>query len=232
MHWLALGDVNTLRRQGARTYADLAQADLDRLQLPGITAITVQGGPEWTSADLRRAVSAGFEAGLGFGPGANPGGEPLLVSVMIGTFDHVIDPGADGPRVSLDAFRANVRVTLEAIVAREDLAKRPDGGPCLVVLTPPFCMTGTNKDGLSLSQERLAEYCAVLLELAEGVDAIPVDVNTIFATSVRRSDEKLRRVWTEGGDGLTLNSPAHNLVYPYIRGAALACAPKVANFGA
>src|SRR5690606_14233542 len=182
----------------------------------GLAEITAAGGQDWTSARLREAAERlSGDAGAGAGP--------LVVSVMIGSLDHAVDPGAGEPRVPLAEFRENVGAALGSILSRRQLGERPGGGPCLIVITPPCCMTGTNGAGLGLSQARLAEYCAVLLELADDAGAIPVDVNTIFGTSVRWSDERLRRVWTERGDGLTLNTPAHKLIYPYIRGAVSAC---------
>ena len=206
VRWLALGDVNTIPGEGVRTYVDLARAEAEAL---GLVSAEARGGPEWTSAEIMRA--AGSEDGAG------------VVSVMIGTFDHAVDPGRGGPRVPLSEFRENMREALRAVSGWEGLGRRPDGGPCIIVMTPPFCTTGIGRTGLELSQERLSRYCAALLEIAEEFDAVPVDINTIFGGSVRWSDDRLRRVWTEYGDGLTLNSIAHRLIYPYVRGALKAC---------
>jgi len=212
MRWLALGDANTNSGGGVRTYVDLARAEAIKLCL---ASIDVYGDREWTSLDLLRAIAQCR------GPIGADGAD--LVSIMIGTFDHAIDPGQSKPRVTLDQFRENMREVLLTVRGWERLGRRSDGGPTIIVLTPPFCMTGVNKAGVQFSQERLSEYSSALLELAAEQNVIPVDINTIFAGSVRRSDDRLKRVWTEQGDGITLNSIAHKLIYPFIRGALKAC---------
>lgn len=208
---LAIGDIITAPSSGLRTYVDLLQQEAEEL---GIASVLTWAAPDRTSATLRTQIEAVAES---------LDDAPLVVTLMVGSMDHAVPPGGAEPYVDLPSYEANVKAILESIASWPRLKMRPHGGPAIVVLLPPFCMTGTNRRGLGLSQARLEAYCRTLSREAEAIDALVVDLNTIFGTSLKWSDDRLCRVWTEGGDGLRLNSIAHKLIYPYVRGAVSHC---------
>lgn len=189
--YVAAGDSLTAPRPGVTGYVDLlASRDANDL------TVYNEGMGGWTVTRLRGALRERVTAHA-----------PAVVSFMFGTNDHAILAGRSRPRVGLGMFRA---------VYRDVLA---NAGCRVVLMTPPFVMTGVNRVGTELSNDRLTAYSRVVREIAHVFRVGLVDVHRITTELCGGRDDVWRADFAP--DGVHLNSAAHAAIYPHIRDAIL-----------
>ncbi|MBO9605108.1 MAG: SGNH/GDSL hydrolase family protein [Paenibacillaceae bacterium] len=205
MRYVALGDSITAFRDGVRVYFEWMQEAAGELTLGDMTNGSVGG---WTTADLL----AGLEAKC-------LQHRPERVTVMLGTNDHAIDKERTEPRVSLSDYAGN----LDAIVRRiRDAGGGPlngDGMPDVILMTPPYVCTYTNRMGTMTSQARLLSYCRIVKETSERLGTGWIDINAKTAAATKGDDSMFFDTFTADGDGVHLNSRGHRIVFEAIREA-------------
>lgn len=155
---VALGDSIT---KGVRTgvaadeiFSVLVEAGL-RERSPESTVINVGIGGERTDQALARLDSLVAEH------------RPTLVLVMYGTNDAYVDPGRDAPRLTREAYAANLGSIVTTLRAA---GVRP------VLMTEPAWAQGAAPDGSGAHPDiRLGEYMEACREVAKKLDVTLID---------------------------------------------------------
>ena len=155
---VALGDSITRGvRTGVKaeeTFAALLQADL-RQEKIAAEVVNAGVGGERTDGALARLAKAVVAL------------KPRVVTVMYGTNDSYVDPGAREPRLSAEQYGANLKALIAAV---------RKGGAEVVLMTPPRWGDRAAKDGAGEAPNvRLEQYVKVCRAVAEQTKTPLVD---------------------------------------------------------
>ena len=114
---------------------------------------------------------------------------PRVVTVMYGTNDSYVDPGADDSRIAVDAYEANLREIVETLLLR---------GIEPVLMTEPRWADDAQPDGLGRNpNERLEPYMAACRRVASEC-RVPLVDHFAGWTEAREEGQDLA-AWTTDG---------------------------------
>ncbi|MDF2721098.1 MAG: lysophospholipase L1-like esterase [Paenibacillus sp.] len=199
MRYVALGDSITAFRDGVQVYFELLQDDLQG----GTFAMMVNSGVGgWHTSNLSALLQ---EKCLQF--------RPHMVSCMLGTNDHAIYKGKSEPAVPLALYESNLREIVQRIRQTEHGDSWNGGKPFVILMTPPYIATYTNRGGTDCNRERLEHYVAVVKRLAAELGTGLVDVYSITGDAAEWDDERFTTQFTAQLDGCHLNSQGQKLIY-------------------
>lgn len=204
MRYVALGDSITASRSGVKGYVERLMEDKTELGLSNIQNSGVGG---WRTSNLLQNLE---QKCLVY--------QPHIVTMMLGTNDHAIYKGQEGPAVPPEQYEENITEIVRIIRTGGD---GEGGQPYVVLMTPPFVATYTNSSGTRVSQSRLERYVDIVKRLAGKLGTGIVDVNAITGEAANHDDRMYCDLYTDRNDGMHLNSAGHQLIVPNLKAEML-----------
>ena len=198
--YVALGDSITAYRHGVKVYSEWLLEEGGAL---GLATIVNSGVGGWNTAHLLRHID---EKCLQY--------RPQLVSIMIGTNDHAIYKGQRESAVSLELYRRNLSEIIGIIRSAASSDQR--SAPYILLMSPPFIASYTNEAGTSTSQMRLLEYVETMRMISVELGTGYLDANAITLKAANGDERLYRLTYTDGNDGVHLNTAGQRLLLPHL----------------